>query len=202
MILIACAVRGELPALPPLPQVELLVTGVGPIESAVAVSRALARGRYDCVISAGIAGAFAGCAAVGDAVIVADERMEIDLETGESIPLPNGAATVERASSDRALVDRLATRGYRSVRGLTVARVTATHATAMRRAALGVDVESMEGFAVLRAAQIAAVPAIEVRGISNIAGERAVGGWDFTAGARAADRILHELLDVLERSHH
>lgn len=200
MILIACAVRDELPDLEPHPHVEVLVTGVGPVESAIAVSRALAQSPYDCVVSAGIAGAFRGCAAVGDAVVVSNERMEIDREDGEGLVLPGGGRTVERCASDLTLVDRLVERGYPAMRGLTVSRVTATAATAARRAALGVDVESMEGFSVLRAAQIAAVPAVEVRGISNLCGERADARWNFGAGAQAARRIVRDLLLLLERT--
>lgn len=200
MILIACAVRGELPDLEPLAHVEVLVTGVGPVESAIAVARALAESPYDCVVSAGIAGAFPGRAAVGDAVVVANERMEIDREDGEVLALPGGARTVERCASDLTLVDRLVERGYSAVRGVTVSRVTATASTAARRAALGVDVESMEGFSVLRAAQIAAVPAVEVRGISNLCGERAGAQWNFGAGAAAAQRVLRDLLLLLERT--
>jgi futalosine hydrolase len=59
------------------------------------------------------------------------------------------------------------------------------------------DVESMEGFAVLRAAQLAGVPAIEIRGVSNLVGERESNGWNFRRGALAAAATTGALLDVL-----
>ena len=49
----------------------------------------------------------------------------------------------------------------------------------------------------LRAAQLAGVPAIEVRGVSNLVGERESNGWDFRAGAAAAVATTEALLDVL-----
>lgn len=198
MILIACAVGKELAFLRPQPHVELLVTGVGPVEAAAAVSRALAQSSYDLVISAGIAGAFEGAAEIGEGVVVADEIFELDLETAAPIALPDGARVIDRAASDIALVDRLIERGFRSVRGVTVPRVTATDGTAARLGAFGVGVESMEGFAVLRSAEIAGVPAVEVRGISNYVCERSRSQWNFAAGAAGAEKVLTALLSLVK----
>ena len=197
MILVTCAVGKELAGFRPRPHVEMLVTGVGVVEAAACVSRALAQSSYDLVINAGIAGAFEGAAEIGESVVVSGETMEIDLETGAAIALPENARVIDRAASDLALVDRLVEIGYRSVSGITVPRVTATGATSSRLAAFGVGVETMEGFAVLRSAEIAGVPAVEVRGISNIVCDRAASRWDFQAGASGAERILEALLTLV-----
>jgi futalosine hydrolase len=197
VILVACAVGKELEGFRPQPHVEMLVTGVGVVEAAAAVSRALAQSTYDLVISAGIAGAFEGAAELGEGVVVADDLLQLELETGAPIALPEGLRVIDRAGSDLVLVDRLVELGFRSVRGVTVTRVTATDDTADTLAALGVGVESMEGFAVLRAAEIAGVPAIEVRGISNIVCERSRSRWDFGAGVRGVEKILNALLSLL-----
>lgn len=197
MILITCAVGKELAFLRPQPHVELLVTGVGPVESAACISRALAQSTYDLVISAGIAGAFEVAAALGEGVVVTDEMFELDLETGIPIALPDGASVANRASSDLTLVDRLVEVGFRAVRGITVPRVTATDASAARLAAYGVGVETMEGFAALRAAEIAGVAAIEVRGISNVVCDRKNSRWDFNAGVQGVETILNALLALV-----
>jgi futalosine hydrolase len=197
MILVTCAVGKELAFFQTHPHVEMLVTGVGPVEAGAAVSRALAQSPYDLVISAGIAGAFEGAAEIGEGVVVSEEIFELDLETGVPIALPDGAHVINRATSDLTLVDRVAELGFRVLRGITVPRVTATDASAARLAAFGVGVESMEGFAVLRAAEIAGVVAIEVRGISNIVREREKSRWDFQAGARGAEKILNALLALV-----
>jgi futalosine hydrolase len=55
----------------------------------------------------------------------------------------------------------------------------------------------MEGFAVLRAAQLAGVPALQVRGISNYIGDRGTSEWDIAAGVSGLRKILNSTLDVL-----
>ncbi len=198
MILLCAAVAKELTWWSPRPSVETLVTGVGPVEAGCAVAAALAQRRYRLVVNVGVAGAIAGCARVGDAVAVADEVMELDLESGAPLLLPGDERTIEHASSDAALVRALHALGYAALRGITVARVTTTATTARRLAARGVQVESMEGFAVLRAAARAGIRAVELRGISNYVGERAQSGWDLDAGIAATARIAHALFAVLD----
>ncbi len=197
MILLACATSAELAFLEKPEHVTILVTGIGPVEAAANVSRALALGDYDAVVSAGICGVMRETGSVGESFVVSDEMIELDLETGMPIPLPPGMRVVERASSDLAIVDRLVERGFRAVRGATVARVTATDATARRLLDLGAHVESMEGFGVLRAAEIAGVRAVEVRGASNYIGDRTRSAWDFAAGVAALERILLPLLGLV-----
>ena len=197
MVLLTCAVSQELAFWQPRAHVEMLVTGVGPVEAACAVSRALAQGPVDLIVNAGIAGAFDGSADIGESVIVADDFFELGLETGEAIALPDNQPIVDRTSSDVTLVDRLAEAGFSVVHGVTVSRVTATGVSAQRLRTFGVGVESMEGFAVLRAAEVGGVPAIQVRGISNIVGARTASRWDFRAGVRATERIVNALFDLL-----
>jgi futalosine hydrolase len=200
MILLACAVADELGFWTPRRGVELLVTGVGPVEAACAVAHALAVERYRLVVSAGLAGAFDGAARIGDGVVVAVDACELSLEDGRPILLPGGQKVVERAASDPHLVAQLHVRGFPKVHGITVARVTSSEATAARLARLGAQVESMEGFAALRAAQRAGVPAIELRGISNRAGSREGSGWDFAAGARGLRQVLDALFELLDHA--
>jgi futalosine hydrolase len=197
MILIVSAVRQEIDWLGDRAETEILVTGVGPVEAAARVTRALATGSYECVVNAGIAGAMRGVAKIGDGVVVGEELMEFNLESGEPIALPGGVPIVERCTASPQLCDIVEGLGFHLVRGITVTRVTSTDATAQRLHSRGAQVESMEGFGVLRAAQIAGVPAIEVRGISNYVGDRSTGEWDIAAGIQGLRHILNSTLDVL-----
>jgi futalosine hydrolase len=202
MILLACAVAKELDFWRPHDGVEVLVTGVGPVEAATAVARALAQQRCKLVVSAGIAGAFEGAAKVGDGVVVASERFELDREDGTRIVLPGGETVAdEAAAGDPLLASKLEAAGFPSVRGITVSRVTATEATAQRLAALGAQVETMEGFAVMRAAERAGIHAIELRGISNRVGDPARSGWNFAAGVAGLQRALDALFQILDAGH-
>lgn len=198
MILVVCALPQELRYVIERDGVELFACGVGPVESAVRVAAKLARESYDAVINAGIAGAFRGRARVGDARLVTrDTFADFGLEGGGELALPPGTL-VESAEADAALVDRVRAADIPPATAITVAAVTATAATGTRLfARYGADVESMEGFSVLRAAALAGMPAIAIRGISNYVGERALGEWDFDAGARAAAVALDRILDTL-----
>ncbi len=197
MILLVCAVAKELEWLNSRAGVELLVAGIGPVDAAARVAKALAQSRYDVVVNAGIAGALPGAADVGDGVVVGEELIELNLETGERITLPDGNIIVDRVPADAQLVEAITALGFPLVRGITVSRVTSTDATAHRLRERGAEVESMEGFSVMRAAQLAGVPCVEVRGISNVVGDRAKSGWNFDAGVRGLRRVLNATLDLL-----
>jgi futalosine hydrolase len=171
--------------------------GIGPVEAASALSTALARREYGLVVNVGLAGAFDGAARLGDGVVVIDDVMEIDLETGAPIALPPGETIVAKVNSDPELAAQLHAKGFASLRGVTVARVTSSEETAKRLARdLDAQVESMEGFAALRAAQRAGVRAIELRGVSNRCGARASSNWDFAAGVAGLRRIVDALFEL------
>jgi len=176
--------------------VELMACGIGPVEAAAETARTLALGKFAAVINAGIGGAFRGRAKIGDAVIVREEFLaDLGLEGGGKLTLPDEARLVADATASAELIAKCEGLPFRIGRGVTVAQITATRATADRLfARYGADVESMEGFAVLRAAMLAGVPALEVRGISNYVDDRARGEWDFSAGTTALRAALEAVL--------
>jgi len=189
MILLVCAVAQELEWLGPRAGVETLVAGIGPVDAAARVARALSAQKYDMVVNAGIAGAFG--------VVVGEELYEIQQENGAPLALPPGNLVADRVPSDSQLIEAITALGFPLVRGITVSEVTATETTAAHLRGRGAEIETMEGFAVLRAAQLAGVPAIEIRGISNIVGERAKSEWNFDAGISGLRRVLNATLDLL-----
>jgi len=197
VILLAAAVEAELRFWIERDDVEVLFTGIGPVEASCALAAALARQRYRLVVNAGIAGAFNGAARIGDGVVVVDDSIELAQESGAPLGLPNGIQLHDTARSDGELVARLRAKGFAALHGITVSHVTSSETTA-RRLALerGAQVESMEGFAVLRAAERAGVPAVEVRGISNRCGDRNLGGWDFAAGTAGLQRVVEALFEL------
>jgi futalosine hydrolase len=179
----------------------VLPVGVGPVEAGLATARALAAKSYDAVINAGIAGGFRDRCSVGDAVVVTrEDYVDLGLENGATFPLPGGLELVRTVEASPVLL-RPFLDGLIPVivgRGVTSATVTSTTARALVVAhRFRADVESMEGFAVLRAAQLAGVPAIEIRGVSNLVGEREHNEWNFAAGAEAAVNTTEAYLDVL-----
>jgi futalosine hydrolase len=199
VILVVCAMREELREFRVPANVRVIASGVGPVEAAIATTRMLASAPYTAVINAGIAGVFRSRGCVGDAFLVQSESLaDFGLEGGAPLTLPGSARLVDRVHAEPRLLARCTAAGLRLAHGLTVAQVTTTDATARRfRERYEADVETMEGFAVLRAAADAGIPAVEVRGISNYVGDRARSEWDFAAGARATALALTAVVSAL-----
>src|SRR5689334_13311125 len=96
-ILIVAATEGEIAVLRPdlKPDVDVMVTGVGMVSTAVRCARALALTRYDLALNVGICGSFDRSLAPGSVVhVVRDNIAELGAEDNdqfvsiESIGLP------------------------------------------------------------------------------------------------------------------
>lgn len=177
MILVVAATQRELEF---VEGAEQLLCGIGPVEAAVATARALEAGRPDAVLHIGLAGA-RGFAAV-EAVIGA-EAVYADTAGAAIVPA--------RAQPDPGLLAaaRLA---------LPAARVCAIATTARVGGSTSFEVEAMEGFAVLRACELAAVPAVEVRVVVNDVDEADRARWRFDEGLALLRQIVPELLGALD----
>jgi hypothetical protein len=64
----------------------------------------------------------------------------------------------------------------------------------------GCAVEAMEGYAVLRAAALAGVPAVEVRVLANAIGEPDRARWRFAEAKQALAEALPRLVEELTRA--
>jgi len=172
---------------------DVLVSGVGMVATAVAVSRQLALRSYAAVLQLGIAGAYPDSGlALGTLV-----RVERDCLVELGVEEANGAFTPwerpelggERCYTAAAIAVapeflRAALAVLPGVSGATVLRCTGTPETARARA-LTAQIESMEGAACLAAAAAAGVPALQVRAISNWASTRDFHSWKIPAALAA-----------------
>jgi futalosine hydrolase len=161
--------------------VETLACGVGPVEAAIATAQRLAQDPPDAVLHVGIAGARRGSGlTVGD-IVVGSEARYGDLRA--AIP-----SLVRVAEPDPDLLGRV-----RALLPEAPCEPIATTATVGAGEA-SCRLEAMEGFAVLRAAARAGVPAVEIRAISNEIEEPDRSKWDFAAGlaalAQAGRRVV------------
>ena len=66
----------------------------------------------------------------------------------------------------------------------------------------GCDVEAMEGFAVLRAAEAAGIPAVEVRAISNAVEEPDRARWDIAGALAAITGVTPALVAAIREASH
>jgi futalosine hydrolase len=152
--------------------------GIGPVEAALQTARALEERRPDAVLHVGIAGSRT---LEPPALVLGSEAVYCDV-IDEASTLPR----VERINPDVALLERVKA-------ALPEAHVMPIATCGKVGGGTGFDVEAMEGFGVLRACELAGVPAVELRAISNSPDEADRTLWRlddaFAALASALDRL-------------
>ena len=176
MILLVAATRRELCGH------DGLECGVGPVEAAAATARALALHEFRAVLHVGLAGARG---IEPGSLVVGTEAVYLDLSAEWPV--------VDRVAPDPGLLA-----AARSALPDVPALAIHTSAAVGACSSLVHDplVEAMEGFGVLRAAQQAGVPALEVRAISNAIGEADRGLWQPEPAFRALAEGLPRLVDA------
>jgi futalosine hydrolase len=177
MILVVAATERELAG---AAGAATLACGIGPVEAAAATARALAELRPDALLHVGIAGA-RGIPV--PQLVIGSEAVYEDALAGGLVP--------ERVRPDPRLVDA-------AQRALPAARVLPIGTSARVGGTSDCEVEAMEGFAVLRAARIAGVPAVEVRAVSNEIDEPDRGLWRFDDALAALDAAVPRLLSAFD----
>lgn len=178
MILVIAATERELAG---AQGADVLASGVGPVEAAAATARALARNRPDVLLHVGVAG---GRGISPPQLVIGSEAVYEDAAGGKWVPA--------RVVPDHRLVEA-------ARRALPDARVQPIGTSARVGGTSGCDVEAMEGFAVLRAAELAGVPAVEVRAVSNEIGEPDRARWRIDDALAALEAALPRLLAELAR---
>ena len=164
-----------------------LVCGVGPVEAAARTAAALAAELPQAVLHVGLAG---GRAFDEPALVIGSEAVYCDADDPRWIELRAPADVRLLAAARRALP------GARVEPIGTSARVGG----AVSSDSAGCEVEAMEGYAVLRAASLAGVPALEVRVLSNAVGEPDRAKWRFDDAKDVLATALPGLLEELARA--
>ena len=163
----------------------VVVCGIGPVEAALATTRALAVETPEAVLQIGIAGARTlpnASIAVGTEAVYCDV-----IDPAARIP------RVERVTPDARLLAA-------ARRALPDAHALAIGTTGHVGGGRDCEVEAMEGFAVLRAAAVAGVPALELRAVSNAVEETDRGAWRIDEALEALRAALPPVLAELERA--
>ena len=161
----------------PVEGAQALVCGIGPVDAALATARAIAEERPRAVLHIGIAGAH-GLEPL--TLVLGSEAVYCDAA---------GPLVVATAFPDTGLLLRLRA-------AFPDARVQPIGTSARVGGSRDVDVEAMEGFAVLRACELAGVPAVEVRVVSNEIGEPDRALWRFDDAFAVLGELLPRLVAV------
>ena len=138
---------------------------MGPVEAAAATAAAIAQHRPRAILHVGIAGSRRRPSLAPPKLVIGTESVYCDVSPDNRwAPRTITPSSVLLEAAQRVLPEAL------TLPIGTSARVGGT---------TGVDIEAMEGFAVLRVAQLANIPAIEIRAISNEIGEPDRARWRF-----------------------
>jgi nucleoside phosphorylase len=162
-----------------------LVCGIGPVEAAVSVARELAVTTPSAVLHVGVAGGrrlTPGALVVGTAAIYAD--------------LSAGIPVVDRATPDPELV---ASAQAALPESISLPIATKAGVSGPDDAEHEFRVEAMEGFAVLRACELAGVRAVEVRAVCNEIGEGDRALWMMRRGLEVLTDAIPRLLAVISK---
>jgi futalosine hydrolase len=173
-----------------------LITGIGMLATAIAVTHELSKKKYDLVINAGIAGAFDRTLSLGEVVEVTEDVLselgveddevfktfdEVDLEVNNQIISPSSLSSLK------------------SVRGITVNTVHGNEASIEKVfQKWKPQVESMEGAACMIACQKQNIPCIQIRAISNYVEKRNKAAWDIPLAIENLNKQLEVLLGNLK----
>lgn len=158
---------------------DVLVTGVGMVPTAFAVGKQLSADQYDLLLNVGIGGAFNRDIPLGEVVhIYQDTFAELGAEDGDQFVDSETLGLATHTYYGWQQLAHPAISQLRPCKGITVNRVHGNDLTiAAMVDRIHPDTESMEGAAVLYAAQQAGLPAVQIRAISNYVERRDKRNW-------------------------
>ncbi len=186
-------------------QVEIVITGVGMVNTTYTMTKYLALKRPGLLINAGIAGALDAGLQIGEVVHVTAESyadfgvehadgsfetaVEIGLIDGDAFPFSAGKL-INPESGNFAFLPEVA--------GITVNLVhgSTTSIEALKKR-LDAQVESMEGAAFFQVALQEEIPFIEIRSISNYVEPRNRDNWNIPLAIDNLNKVLIELVKTL-----
>ncbi len=184
--------------------VDVLITGVGMVQTAYLMGRALGRKEYSAAMNFGIAGSYRSNFEVGQVVhVLKDQFPEIGSDSGEfflslidlklleenAFPFRNGEMLNTNPLPSKTL------RGLQEAKGITVNRAHATNQSIEKiRQRCQPDVESMEGAAFIFACMLEGIPCAQVRAVSNYVEDRNPHKWDI---AKAIENLNKNILMML-----
>lgn len=190
-LMLIAATALELPPSPATPAQVAICCGVGPVDAAAHTAAALQQYAPRAVLHVGIAGARRASGLAPGQVVIGQRALYHDLVIDARFAprIVEASATLLQAAQNT-LPDAV----LRDIG--TSARVGGTTDGEM----MSGEIEAMEGFAVLRACQLARVPALEVRVISNAIEERDRTKWQFEEAFGVVHALVPPLLEAFDRA--
>lgn len=177
--------------------IRIVRTGVGAVNAAHVVTMEIARARPGAIVVCGVGGAYPGAGLnVGDVASASSETYGDLGATSSDGFLDMRALGFPTVAGPEPHYNELPLQVFptnRRVRFVTMNTCTGTDEGAREiEARTGGAVENMEGAAVAHVALLSGIPCGEVRGISNLVGNRDRNSWRLEEAAEAAEEALLE----------
>jgi len=171
---------------------EILITGIGMLNTSISLTQRLSSGKYDLLINIGVAGSFNPELNIGDVVEVVEEKIsELGFEDGESFSEFN-EFNLKNVFENKSKTDLL------SVRSITVNRVHGNKRSITEIInRLNPDIENMEGAAFFQVCNTFNVPCIQIRAISNKVEHRNKDNWNLPLAIKNLNNKVEEIIAEL-----
>ena len=171
---------------------EILITGIGMLNTSISLTQRLSSGKYDLLINIGVAGSFNPELNIGDVVEVVEEKIsELGFEDGESFSEFN-EFNLKNVFENKSKTDLL------RVRSITVNRVHGNKRSITEIInRLNPDIENMEGAAFFQVCNTFNVPCIQIRAISNKVEHRNKDNWNLPLAIKNLNNKVEEIIAEL-----
>ena len=171
---------------------DVIVTGVGMVNTTFSLTKKLSEKSYDLVINMGVAGSFSDEIKIGDVVeVIEDNLSEIGFEDGNSFSeftnfrIKNSFKVDEKTNLKKA-------------KGITVNTVHGNKKTITEIVSrLNPDVESMEGAACFMVCKKFEIPCMQIRAISNKVEKRNTENWNLDLAISNLNTEVEKIIDSL-----
>ena len=190
------------------PKEKYLITGVGCAETVFHLTKALSAEKYSLVIQVGIAGTFDKNQSLGETVVV-EKDCFADLGLNEKNTIKNvfemGFADANSFPFEKGfLVNRylgqLGLSHIKVVNGISVNFISDNQNYIYQlQTKYNAEIESMEGAALHYVCLHEQVPFVQIRGISNYAGERDKSQWKIKKAVESSNVLVSEIIHAFQQ---
>ena len=171
---------------------ELLITGVGMLNTAISLTQQLSHNNYDLIINMGVAGSFSDDLKIGDVVeVVEDTFSELGYEEAEGIT----------AFTEFNLKNKFTNQAKTQLSKVNSITVNTVHGNeesiAVITERLHPDIESMEGASIFQLCEEFNVPCMQIRSISNKVEQRDKNNWDIPLAIHNLNTAVEKIINTL-----
>lgn len=185
------------------------ITGIGIMPTIARISQLLRDSNYDLALNCGIAGSYDASLKLCDTVNVSSECLpEFGIETSEGIKeiteIINDFGTdtlILKGNIIKYIQGTLKSQVFKTLKNVKGATVNTVSTSISRISSIirnyGAQIETMEGAAFFYACASSNIPAIQIRTISNVVGEKCRSKWKIDEAINELNNVLNQIINEI-----